>query len=173
MKIGRNDPCPCGSGIKYKKCCYNTPSSQPATPQQETITLSAEIEKIQEAANSKEKYLKTLGVFIFFATEEGDGWLLEISEMDALQVASKGEKIEIELDENPETIEINWSHRFSIKNKKFNTVAYSDGTSVEWENYPAHSIFSAIKRVRKKFPKELLSSIHLDEEQESVESAGE
>ena len=21
MKIGRNDPCPCGSGLKYKKCC--------------------------------------------------------------------------------------------------------------------------------------------------------
>jgi hypothetical protein len=21
IKIGRNDPCPCGSGIKYKKCC--------------------------------------------------------------------------------------------------------------------------------------------------------
>ena len=21
MKVGRNDPCPCGSGIKYKKCC--------------------------------------------------------------------------------------------------------------------------------------------------------
>ncbi len=20
-KAGRNDPCPCGSGIKYKKCC--------------------------------------------------------------------------------------------------------------------------------------------------------
>ncbi len=22
-KIGRNDPCPCGSGKKYKKCCMN------------------------------------------------------------------------------------------------------------------------------------------------------
>ena len=22
-KIGRNDPCPCGSGKKYKKCCIN------------------------------------------------------------------------------------------------------------------------------------------------------
>ena len=22
-KIGRNDPCPCGSGQKYKKCCLN------------------------------------------------------------------------------------------------------------------------------------------------------
>lgn len=21
MNIGRNDPCPCGSGKKYKKCC--------------------------------------------------------------------------------------------------------------------------------------------------------
>jgi len=23
-KVGRNDPCPCGSGKKYKKCCHNT-----------------------------------------------------------------------------------------------------------------------------------------------------
>ena len=22
-KIGRNEPCPCGSGRKYKKCCLN------------------------------------------------------------------------------------------------------------------------------------------------------
>jgi preprotein translocase subunit SecA len=24
-KVGRNDPCPCGSGRKYKKCCQNRP----------------------------------------------------------------------------------------------------------------------------------------------------
>ena len=23
MKIGRNEPCPCGSGKKYKHCCLN------------------------------------------------------------------------------------------------------------------------------------------------------
>ncbi len=28
VKIGRNDPCPCGSGKKYKKCCLNKPRSQ-------------------------------------------------------------------------------------------------------------------------------------------------
>lgn len=22
-KTGRNDPCPCGSGLKYKKCCFH------------------------------------------------------------------------------------------------------------------------------------------------------
>jgi hypothetical protein len=27
-KIGRNDPCPCGSGKKYKKCCLDKPVNQ-------------------------------------------------------------------------------------------------------------------------------------------------
>lgn len=26
-KIGRNDPCPCGSGKKYKNCCLNKATS--------------------------------------------------------------------------------------------------------------------------------------------------
>ena len=25
LRVGRNDPCPCGSGKKYKKCCLNSP----------------------------------------------------------------------------------------------------------------------------------------------------
>jgi methionyl aminopeptidase len=27
VKVGRNDPCPCGSGLKYKKCCLGKDSS--------------------------------------------------------------------------------------------------------------------------------------------------
>lgn len=23
-RVGRNDPCPCGSGTKFKRCCYKT-----------------------------------------------------------------------------------------------------------------------------------------------------
>lgn len=30
MKTGRNDPCPCGSGKKYKQCCINAVSKQHA-----------------------------------------------------------------------------------------------------------------------------------------------
>ena len=29
MKPGRNDPCPCGSGKKYKQCCLKTEQAQP------------------------------------------------------------------------------------------------------------------------------------------------
>lgn len=25
-KVGRNEPCPCGSGAKFKKCCLNATS---------------------------------------------------------------------------------------------------------------------------------------------------
>jgi hypothetical protein len=28
--VGRNDPCPCGSGKKYKKCCALQPPDKPA-----------------------------------------------------------------------------------------------------------------------------------------------
>lgn len=27
-RIGRNDPCPCGSGVKFKKCCGSRLESQ-------------------------------------------------------------------------------------------------------------------------------------------------
>lgn len=42
-KVNRNDPCPCGSGKKYKNCCINKPKalpfkakllSQPSQPQE-------------------------------------------------------------------------------------------------------------------------------------------
>ena len=39
-KIGRNDPCPCGSGKKYKKCCLN--SVENSLPYQNYINRSLE-----------------------------------------------------------------------------------------------------------------------------------
>jgi hypothetical protein len=29
-KTGRNEPCPCGSGVKYKRCCLNKPQTAAA-----------------------------------------------------------------------------------------------------------------------------------------------
>ncbi len=30
QEVGRNDPCPCGSGKKYKKCCWNKQRNEDA-----------------------------------------------------------------------------------------------------------------------------------------------
>jgi len=35
MKVGRNDPCPCGSGLKYKKCCLPKEEEQEALENKE------------------------------------------------------------------------------------------------------------------------------------------
>lgn len=37
-KIGRNEPCPCGSGKKYKKCCIDAPPVEGVKMEEEEIT---------------------------------------------------------------------------------------------------------------------------------------
>ena len=49
MKIGRNEPCPCGSGKKYKKCCLNKPA------QTGTLVYT----ELDQLSNSVLTYIKT------------------------------------------------------------------------------------------------------------------
>ena len=92
--------------------------------------------------------------------------------MDAIQVARGGEKMTVEIEENPKTIEINWTHKFDVKNKKFILTSYKDKSEEIREEYPVHSIISTVKKIRSRIPAELISSIHLDSEEENQAQAG-
>ena len=48
-KIGRNDPCPCGSGLKYKKCCLPDARAQRASEISNALT-----EDLQQALGEQE-----------------------------------------------------------------------------------------------------------------------
>ncbi|MBS3904297.1 MAG: SEC-C domain-containing protein [Simkania sp.] len=51
-KAGRNDPCPCGSGSKYKKCC----EIKKAQPRKFSAQiLSAGSEKVTDKVNTLSK----------------------------------------------------------------------------------------------------------------------
>lgn len=52
MKTSRNDPCPCGSGKKYKKCCW---ASDEAARVQEAAsrTTALEAEQVAQAADAQ------------------------------------------------------------------------------------------------------------------------
>ncbi len=163
-KIGRNDPCFCGSGKKFKKCCLTTGASAPATSAIPSVKV--EVEKIQANAGAGKAAVLALGVFVLFSTTGGDAWLLEVTDMDAIQVAKAGEKLAVEIEENPETIEINWTHKFDVKDKQFILTSYKDKSEEIREDYPAHSILSTVKKIRSRIPSELISSIHLDSEKE-------
>ena len=59
MKLGRNDKCYCGSGLKYKKCC-KTKSSQTEKPIEITLsnlikTIKFGLENLDKLNGSKEK----------------------------------------------------------------------------------------------------------------------
>jgi SEC-C motif len=164
-KIGRNEQCPCGSGKKFKHCCL--PKEQagiaPANPEAALkISLISEIEAIVQVAVEKRQKIKELGVFILLATAEGDAWLLEITESDAVQLARGGVALEIPIDENSDTIEINWSHTFDLGSKEFELTAYSDKAKSVMSDYPAQEINASIKRIKKRFPSEVLDQVHVD-----------
>lgn len=49
MSVGRNIPCPCGSGKKFKKCCYKVASA----PMQKAMAKAAEVQARGESAEFK------------------------------------------------------------------------------------------------------------------------
>ena len=167
-KVGRNEACPCGSGRKFKRCCLGKQqavSSNLTEVQKAQISLQNAINTIQKAASQGVQQVHELGVFVLFSTTAGDAWLLEVTESDALRIAADKEILTVEFEENPETIEIVWTHTFEIKDRQFVTTAYKGKKVEAIENYPTHPITAAIKRIKKKYSPELLESVHIDEEQ--------
>jgi hypothetical protein len=129
------------------------------------ISLIAEIEKIQRAAAECKVRLRQLGVFIFFSMDNGDGWVLEVSESDAVQVVAAGQALEPPVEEDPETIEINWSHTFTLRNRTLFLTAYADKTENELVGAPTQQIRAAIRRIKKQYPAELMHQLHLSSDE--------
>lgn len=167
VKIRRNQPCPCKSGKKYKHCCLlagkvfeNEKNSQAA---QVKNSLLSQIQNIQDMAREKSQVVRDHGVFIFFSNSDGDAWMLEVAGMDGLQVARAGDPLDIELEENPETIEINWSHTWVIRNKSFFLTSYEDKKETELVNASSQQINAARIRIHKRYTADMLAGIHLPE----------
>lgn len=51
-KVGRNDPCPCGSGTKFKKCCLHNSKKIPVRP------MTAEMKLQMDKMNAQQKLRK-------------------------------------------------------------------------------------------------------------------
>ncbi len=167
MKIGRNDMCPCGSGKKYKRCCMENPvtGSVGATGPGQPPSLKGEVARIQKAAAAGEAKLREFGVFVLFSTDQGDAWLLEVSESDLVQVAAKGEKIDVEIDENPQTIAISWTHTFAIRNRQFVLTSYTEKTETVWDAFSTHAVAAAVSRIRRRISPDLADTLHLSEQE--------
>ncbi len=84
--IGRNDPCPCGSGIKYKKCCFlksnkaeikdleytRFPGKRMSTKDKKEFILLKTYYKISNREDIKNRILKIRGFKIVKEGEKAD-----------------------------------------------------------------------------------------------------
>jgi len=67
-KIGRNDPCPCGSGKKYKQCCIGKTLKKPLSFKAKV--LSGQPVQQQQAAPKIDLMQRTFGNSIEAAKQE-------------------------------------------------------------------------------------------------------
>ncbi|MFV0437639.1 MAG: SEC-C metal-binding domain-containing protein [Desulfopila sp.] len=172
-KIGRNDKCPCQSGKKYKHCCARkvSPSRAGAAAGQApsaSITLMDGVAAIQDKAVRYEAAVREIGVFLFYSTTAGDAWLLEMTDCDCVQLAQQGTRLEPAIDENSETIEVNWSHQFKIVNKQLEFTAYLDKSVLIPEGAPAQAANAMLRRIRRRFSPEQLQRVHVRSAEERV-----
>jgi len=161
-KPGRNDPCPCGSGLKYKKCCLPVQESkaQPPEPSQQETLIRDEVRQLQAQAAAKRPGYKLFGTLFFFATERGDAWLLELTEQDALKVASDGTPLPVKIEESEEDLQIGWTHNFEVDQGRLQTRAISGGNTETIYNSPITVIKDIQKKFRRKFSEKELQRIH-------------
>ena len=163
-KIGRNERCPCGSGKKYKHCCARNPQveKRPSTAEEQLkISLMNAVEKSVAAATQKQLQIQELGVFVLLSTTQGNCWLFEVTQSDCVQLAKDTEPLPIPIDENPQTIEIEWSYTYKVKDRQMILTAYTDRNEMVMEDCPVKEVAASIKRIRKKIPQEMLSEIHI------------
>lgn len=79
--IGRNDPCHCGSGKKYKKCCLGNDKSNSNFPE---IQLEDSNNECCVVCGKSVNTIESSGVF---GSSEADGVIMNLEEYDGRKYA--------------------------------------------------------------------------------------
>lgn len=110
-KIGRNDPCPCGSGKKYKHCCLgskvatiNRTTSKSEKPGVSQLAIMKFQQKLLDKPEELEKIGKQIGKYsgdqdISFKDFILGSWTLKkVSKMSTLEIIEKLESMNIDFE---------------------------------------------------------------------------
>ena len=110
-KIGRNDPCPCGSGKKYKNCCLgrkvatvNRTPSKPEKPGVSRLAIMRFQQKLQDKPEQLNKICKEVGKYsddkdIFFKDFILESWTLKkVRKMSTSEIIEKLESMNIDFE---------------------------------------------------------------------------
>lgn len=135
---------------RRKKRRKKKPSPHPKTKVQTIAKLNArrEIANIIRLAQKGEGRVVGIQTFIFFSTETGDAWLLEIEENMALCLARGGIAQDVFIQETAEQLMVAWEAQFHISGATFTTITES-GQIRAIRGYPLPEILQTAQKMRK------------------------
>jgi len=128
LLIGRNDPCPCGSGKKFKKCCMDdfiTQSANRRVLYREETNIMDEANYIMDCAQNSDIRIVTLAKLIFFSTDTGDAWMLDPEDNLALCLVKAGVKQPFIITETANNFSVEWQGKYIIAKNAFLYISQS------------------------------------------------
>jgi hypothetical protein len=159
-KVKPNERCPCDSGKKFKKCCGRLDVApgikKPRTDESiEPYTTRGKVEKLDprrdaeyiiKKAQNAEICIVGQGALVYFATDTGDAWMLDVEDHFALCLARDGERQPFRIVKTNRTYHIEWTADYQIDDETF-TVFERSGRIRRILGYPMDAIRRTIQSI--------------------------
>lgn len=112
-----------------------------------------------------------LGVFVLYSDKKGNAWLFEVTGRDCVRLALNGEIQEVSIEENPQTIEIDYQYSFVERDGRLVLSGYENSDEVIFRQVTTRKLVEVFERIRAKCSPELLAGLHLEKSQTETEHA--
>ena len=102
--------------------------------------LAKEIKYIQHQAAKHDGRFVTIGPLVFFSTETGDAWMLDLSDQFAARLARDGDPEPIDFKETDTNYAIGWKGHYRIEDRAFIYIEQKSGRIITILGYPTAEI---------------------------------
>ena len=109
------------------------------------VSINREADYIIKKAQVYDSRVVRLGGLLFFSTQTGDAWILDIEESLALCLARDGERQSFSILETPNNVQIVWEAQYIIDGERF-VVTTTDDRVRTIVGYPTREIENSIKK---------------------------
>ena len=109
------------------------------------VSINREADYIIKKAQTYDSRVVRLGGLLFFSTQTGDAWILDIEESLALCLARDGERQSFSILETPNNFQIVWEAQYIIDGERF-VVTTTDDRVRTIVGYPTREIENYIKK---------------------------
>jgi hypothetical protein len=111
------------------------------------LDVRQEIKGIVQSAQKHEGRVVGTGPFIFFSTETGDAWMLELEDNLALCLARDGAAQDVMIQETADQFQVAWESVYHMTDTTFTVIEQTGGMRTIY-GYPTRQILQTIQKMQ-------------------------